>query len=146
MSKEKATAITVTAKIPKEAVEQYASGDDSELLNLAVDLKNEIDYKNAENIFRNFIEQQCEDDSNQHEVYSLECRPEDYPNITSFKKLERGDVFVIRDNGEKYRAGDRVKDYPATVLRILYYPKKWWQFWKKKKPFAYIISWEGTNK
>ena len=99
---------------------------------------------NAENVFTHFIERAGEKDTNLHEVYKLECRPEDYPNVTSFKKLERGDEFVIRDNGEKYKVGDRVKDYPATVHSIIYYPKKWWQFWKKKKPFAYIISWEGT--
>jgi hypothetical protein len=31
------------------------------------------------------------------------------------------------------------------IIEIFYYPKKWWQFWKKKVPKGYNIMFIGNN-
>ena len=85
------------------------------------------------------------EESEHKAIYKLETKADDYPFAPVYKELEQGDQFVIRDNGENYKIGARIKDYPAAVHKILYYPKKWWQFWKKKRPAAYIVVWKGEE-
>ena len=85
------------------------------------------------------------EESEHKAIYKLVINQYDYPFAAAYKELEQGDQFVIRDNGENYKIGARVKDYPATVHKILYHPKKWWQFWKRKRPFAYIVVWKGEE-
>ena len=48
MSKKKTTTITVTTKIPKEAIEKYENGDDSAVIEVALKAKSEIEVKSAE--------------------------------------------------------------------------------------------------
>ena len=54
--------------------------------------------------------------------------------------LESGDTFYIFSS-EPVKIGNKFKDYPATILNVFYNPKKWWQFWKRKKQIGYIVQW-----
>jgi len=59
--------------------------------------------------------------------------------------LNRGDSFaVVKTLGdETVKVGDQYKDFPAVITEIIYEPKKWWQFWKKKNRLGYIVEWRG---
>lgn len=54
--------------------------------------------------------------------------------------LESGCVIFISSQ-EPVTIGEQYKDYPAFVSRIVYEPKKWWQFWKRKKQIGYEVMW-----
>lgn len=55
--------------------------------------------------------------------------------------LESGYVIFIASQ-EPVKIGGRYKDYPAFISRIIYEPKKWWQFWKRKKQIGYEVTWK----
>ena len=74
-------------------------------------------------------------------IYKIVCKAKDYPNI-QVRELTSGDSFVIMDRDNIVRPGDRYEDYPATISQILYEPRKWWEFWKKKKQLGFIVMWE----
>ena len=53
-------------------------------------------------------------------------------------RIQRGDrIFLYSD--EKVKIGCLYRNYPAIVTKIEYLPKKWWQFWKKKKQVRFQI-------
>lgn len=55
-------------------------------------------------------------------------------------RVQRGDrIFLYSD--EEVRVGSPYKNYPAIITKIAYSPKKWWQFWKKKKQVGFQILW-----
>ena len=55
--------------------------------------------------------------------------------------LESGHIMYISSQ-EPVKIGGRYKDYPAFISRIIYEPKKWWQFWKRKKQIGYEVTWK----
>lgn len=64
-------------------------------------------------------------------------------NIMRVKMLEHGDAFWIRHTGEDFKIGEKYKNYPAFVKDIVYIPKPWYKFWKKKKIYGYFVQWIG---
>ena len=53
-------------------------------------------------------------------------------------KLKKGDIFTFRYPSEKML--DSLKDMDnIKVIKVTYEPRKWWQFWKKRKIFEYKI-------
>ena len=58
--------------------------------------------------------------------------------------LESGHVISIYSQ-EPVKIGEQYQDYPAFVSRIIYEPKKWWKFWKRKKQIGYEVTWKGSN-
>ena len=53
-------------------------------------------------------------------------------------KLQKGDIFTLRYPTEKII--NSLKDMDnIKVIKVVYEPKKWWQFWKKRKIFEYKI-------
>lgn len=55
--------------------------------------------------------------------------------------LESGDVIFIFSR-EPVKIGEQYQDYQAFVSRIIYEPKKWWQFWKRKIQIGYEVIWK----
>ena len=55
--------------------------------------------------------------------------------------LESGDVIFICSR-DPVKIGEQYQDYPAFVSRIICEPKKWWQFWKRKKQIGYEVTWK----
>ena len=76
------------------------------------------------------------------EVYQATIKAEDYPNATP-RVVEAHNVsmFISVENNEpfSYTVGDKYKDYNAVVEKIIYTPKKWWEFWKCKKVLGAVI-------
>lgn len=55
--------------------------------------------------------------------------------------LQTGDsIFIASSNPVK--VGDKYDDYPAIIAQVYYEPKRWWEFWKKKKQLGYRVEWE----
>ena len=68
---------------------------------------------------------------------------DDYcPNNTlRYVKLCAGDTFTISNRqGENFKPGQKYLGFDnLMVYRIIYAPKKWWQFWKRRKVIGYIV-------
>lgn len=79
-----------------------------------------------------------------NEIYKVVIKAEDYPRGARVVKLEKGDSFYLVGS-RNVKVGDKYKDYPAIISRIDYEPKKWWQFWKKKKMIGCLILWIGDD-
>lgn len=78
-------------------------------------------------------------------IYKVVIKSEDYPNHrVRAVKLEKGDSFYLVGS-YNVRVDDKYKNYPAIISRIDYEPKKWWQFWKKKKMIGCQILWIGDD-
>lgn len=58
-------------------------------------------------------------------------------------ELSHGDTIFLKYNGEKYKLGQKYKDYPAIIKEIYYAPRPWWKFWKKKDILGYLIMFVG---
>lgn len=75
-------------------------------------------------------------------LYKYEIRADDYPNSTvKAIPIFKGDPIIIQSK-EKVTIGQKYKEYPARISEIIYFPKKWWQFWKKKRQWGYKVMWE----
>lgn len=75
-------------------------------------------------------------------IYKQVIEAASFPNnLTKLTNLKNGDSFFIRDTNT-VKIGDNYKKYPARIVQIFYEPKKWWQFWKRKKQLGYIVKWE----
>ena len=76
------------------------------------------------------------------EVYQVITKAEDYPNANP-RVVEAHNVstFIPVENNEPfpYTVGDKYKDYNAVIEKIIYMPKKWWEFWKHKKVLGAVI-------
>ena len=48
-------------------------------------------------------------------------------------------------NDPAYRVGDlyQVGSCRFDVSQIYYEPRRWWQFWKKKRPLGYLLRYQG---
>lgn len=75
-------------------------------------------------------------------IYKIICKTENYPNPPLVRELTSGDSIVIMDGDNIVCPGDRYKDYPAVISQVIYEPKKWWEFWKKKKQLGFVVAWE----
>lgn len=75
-----------------------------------------------------------------NEIYKVVTKAEDYPNGVRVYALKKGDRIYFVGNHD-VKVGDKYKDHPAIVSRIVYKPKKWWQFWKKKEMVGYQVMW-----
>lgn len=58
-------------------------------------------------------------------------------------KLGPGDGFYISYTGVHFKPGQKYYDYPAIVSEVVYKPKPWYLFWKKKEICGYFIRWTG---
>ena len=75
-------------------------------------------------------------------MYKATTKANEYPNNNvHVQPLKSGDVIFIFSQ-EPVKIGNQYKNYPAFISRIIYEPKKWWQFWKRKKQFGYEVTWK----
>ena len=77
------------------------------------------------------------------EFKKVVLKAEDYPKQARTIKLECGDEFYISYKGVRFKAGQKYYEYPAIVKRVVYKPKPWYSFWKKKEIYGYFIQWIG---
>ena len=77
------------------------------------------------------------------EIKKIVMRAEDYPGQGRVMKLEPGDGFYISYKGVRFKPGQKYYDYPAIVSEVVYKPKPWYLFWKKKEIYGYFIRWIG---
>ena len=75
-------------------------------------------------------------------VYQVTIKADDYPDKTpKFVEVHNVPIIIPVENNESfpYTVGDKYKDYNAVVEKIIYTPKKWWEFWKHKKVLGAVI-------
>ena len=79
---------------------------------------------------------------NLDEIYKVVCKADDYPNQPPrVYRLQKGDSFVLSHVEERYKVGMHFQNHPNLIVtRIYYTPKKWWQFWKRRKVLGYEIE------
>lgn len=76
------------------------------------------------------------------QVYKVTTKAEDYPFCPCLIEAHNISlcVSVSKDKDFNYKVGDSYKNLSnAYIERIIYNPKKWWQFWKKKRAIAAIV-------
>lgn len=57
------------------------------------------------------------------------------------RKIQAGDSFLVSYIGKTYHVGERYEDHDnLCIQKIWYSPRKWWQFWKKRKILGYTVS------
>ena len=64
------------------------------------------------------------------------------PNkMLKHRKLVKGDEFSIsHKQGESFKVGEKYKGFDnLMVMEVVYAPKKWWRFWKKRKVIGYVV-------
>lgn len=56
-------------------------------------------------------------------------------------RLHAGDKFTISyRQGENFRPGQKYRDFDNFIIdQVIYAPKKWWQFWKRRKVIGYTV-------
>ena len=78
------------------------------------------------------------------EIYKVVLKAEDYLNENvRMVKLQPGDEFYVSYKGIKYKLGQMHLDYPAYIKQIVYKPRPWYFFWKKKEILGYFLRWVG---
>ena len=77
------------------------------------------------------------------ELKKVVMKAEDYPHRARIMKLSPGDEFYISYKGIRLKAGQKYYDDPAIVSRVVYKPKPWYLFWKRKEIYGYFIRWIG---
>lgn len=73
--------------------------------------------------------------------YMAECHQQKNARLYA---IQSGDEFVVQDPSP-VTIGDKYMDWPTKIVEVIYEPKKWWQFWKKKKQLGYIVLWVGNE-
>ena len=79
-------------------------------------------------------------------MYKTVVKAEEYhgrldDNLVRAVPLQTGDsIFIASSN--PVNVGDQYKGYAAIIAEVYYEPKKWWEFWKKKKQLGYRVEWE----
>lgn len=63
-------------------------------------------------------------------------------NEAIFHRITKGTVFTVRAKGDE-KVGQQFEQFPAVIIKVIYEPKRWWQFWKRKKPFILHVEWMG---
>ena len=79
-------------------------------------------------------------------MYKAVVKAEDYhdrldDNLIRAVPLQTGDSIFIASS-DPVNVGDQYGDYAATIVEVYYEPKRWWEFWKKKKQLGYRVEWE----
>lgn len=55
--------------------------------------------------------------------------------------MEKGDSIILYSE-EPIKLGETYRDIKnAVVTKLFYTPKKWWQFWIKKKQIGFELTW-----
>lgn len=56
-------------------------------------------------------------------------------------RLHTGDKFtVLYQQGENFKLGQKYQGFDNLIVeRVIYAPKKWWQFWKRRKVIGYTV-------
>ena len=65
-----------------------------------------------------------------------------YPNQTArYVRLRAGDQFTVsRQKGEDFKPGQKYQGFDDFIVnRVIYTPKKWWKFWKRRKVIGYTV-------
>ena len=82
-----------------------------------------------------------------YEFKKVVCKADDYPGQYQIGPLERGDkfVYVVKPDDPECKPGDpfQLGNHLFFAWQIVYKPRKWWQFWKRKRPMEYIPSYDG---
>lgn len=74
--------------------------------------------------------------------YKVVTYAKDYPTTpVRLMHCQLGVTLFIR-SAEKVSIGNKYKDSQFTISEIIFKPKKWWQFQKKKRQLGYIIKLE----
>lgn len=60
-------------------------------------------------------------------------------------RLHTGDVFTVLQEDAPVRVGDNICGGNGIVARVLFKPKKWWMFWKKKRAYGYEVIWMNKS-
>lgn len=56
-------------------------------------------------------------------------------------KLSKGDSVSVLHTDKSYSIGDQYDGFKNLIVtKILYKPKKWWQFWKRKHIIGYEVT------
>ena len=74
---------------------------------------------------------------NTYEIQVAESTPSGY---TKLRRLQKGDSFVIKSS-DPVKIGESYENPYAIITRIYYEPRKWWQFWKKKRQIGFQVTW-----
>lgn len=61
-------------------------------------------------------------------------------NVVRAVPLQTGDSIFIASS-DPVKVGDQYDDYVAIISQVYYEPKRWWEFWKKKKQLGYRVEW-----
>lgn len=58
-----------------------------------------------------------------------------------YVKLRAGDKFtVLYRQDDNYKPGQKYQGFDNLIVeRLIYSPKKWWQFWKRRKVIGYTV-------
>lgn len=79
-------------------------------------------------------------------IKKLTIETADYPNnAIRICRLKPGDEFYISYKGIDFKPGQRYYDYPAIIREVVYKPKPWYLFWKKKEIYGYFIKYTGED-
>ena len=74
--------------------------------------------------------------------YKMYLDANSYPNgIPRCVSVEKGDSIYIMDNTPR-KVGDEYEKYNAVITEVIREEKKWWQFWKRKTIYGYVITFE----
>ena len=77
------------------------------------------------------------------EIKKVVMEAKDYPHGVRVMPLTPGDEFYIPYKGIRFTPGQKYYDYPVIVARVVYKPKPWYLFWKKKEIYGYFVRWMG---
>lgn len=65
-------------------------------------------------------------------------------NLLTGGQLEAGASYTIPYNGKPYFYGDIIHEMGGfMVTNIIYEPKKWYEFWKRRKISGYEVRYIG---
>ena len=70
------------------------------------------------------------------EIKKVVIKAEEYPHGARVMKLAPGDRFYISYKGVCFKPGQKYYNYPAIIDEVLYKPKPWYLFWKKKEIYG----------
>lgn len=104
-------------------------------------MKDDFNY-NLSTSIKDFAEQVYASIPKETTFYKVKIKAEDYPTgAIRVYKCTSGDELYIDDKENIVKVGDKFRDYPAVIAEVYYEPKKWWQFWKRKKQVGYRVRW-----
>lgn len=89
----------------------------------------------------------CDKEVHRVEFRKMVFEADSYPNYVQAVPLQQGETIWMRatSNDPAYRVGDlyQVGSCRFDVSQIYYEPRRWWQFWKKKRPLGYLLRYQG---